>query len=345
MESVTISGKEIGQNQPCFIIAEIGSNHNRDINIAKKLIDAAAVAGVDAVKFQTFRPTDIVHPEIPADAYGHFKGKEKYWANVLEQLMIPEEWYPELWKYVQQKGLITISTPSSPYCVEFLMGLNVPAFKVASMDLPYFPLLEKIAKTKKPIILSTGMSYLSEMEEAIRFIRENGNNQMILTYCVSNYPAKPEQLYLKQIPLLEEIFHIPVGFSDHSLGINTSIAAVALGAKVIEKHITLDRKMNGPDHSFSLQPNELKSLVSGIREVELAVHANKASPPDINKRKEFRRSIVTKTKLYKGEIISLDKIQFTRPGDGIEPKDLNKILGKKVTRELPKNTVLKWEYL
>jgi N-acetylneuraminate synthase/N,N'-diacetyllegionaminate synthase len=344
MELINVSRKQIGINQPCFIIAEIGTNHNHDIDVAKQLIDVAAEAGVDAVKFQTFRPTDIVHPEIPANAYGHFKGNEKYWYKVLEKLVLPEEWYPELWDYSHRKGLIAISTASSPYCVDFLMNLNIPAFKVASMDLNYFPLLEKLAKTKKSIILSTGMSYLSEIDEAIRFINENGNNQVMLTYCVSNYPAKSNQLHLKQIPLLAQTFQVPVGFSDHSLGINTSIAAVAIGAKVIEKHFTLDRKMNGPDHSFSLQPDELKRLVSGIREVESALSSKYHVPHDLNNRHEFRRSIVTKTKINNGDKITLENIQFTRPGNGIEPKDLQKILGKTVTKDLAGNTVLKWEY-
>ncbi|MBG9588627.1 N-acetylneuraminate synthase family protein [Cytobacillus firmus] len=346
MEIVKIENKQIGINQPCFVIAEIGTNHNCSLDTAKELIDVAADSGVDAVKFQTYRPTDIVHPEIPANAYGHFReSNEKYWYEVLENYVLPEEWYPELWDYANKKGLIAISTASSPYCVDFLLELNIPAFKVASMDINYFPLLEKLAQTKKPIILSTGMSHISEIDEAIRFLRKKGCSQLIVTYCVSNYPAKPEQLNIKQIPILEQIFDLPAGFSDHSLGINTSIAAVVLGAKVIEKHITLNRNMKGPDHSFSLEPNELKKLVSGIREVELAIkQKNDIEFYDLGKRAEFRRSIVTKVKIKKGEVITNDKIQFTRPGNGIEPIELNKILGRKVNKDIPQNTVLRWEY-
>lgn len=347
MGVIDIANHQIGDNYPCFIIAEIGTNHNKNKEIAKELIDIAADAGANAVKFQTFRPTDIVHPEIPANAYGHFHTSEKkYWYEILENFVLPESWYQELWNYAHKKGIIAISTAVSPDGVDFLMDLNVPAFKVASMDLNYFPLLEKLAKTKKTIILSTGMSYISEIDEAVRYIKKNGNDQIIITYCVSNYPAKPDQLNLKQIPLLEQIFNTPVGFSDHSLGTNSSIAAVALGAKVIEKHITLDRKMEGPDHSFSLEPLELKNLVSGIREVELAIRSKVGiDPNEISKREEFRRSIVTKVKVNKGDIITMEKIQFTRPGNGIEPKDLEKILGCKVNKDLLPNTVLKWEYL
>ncbi|OLO35886.1 hypothetical protein BTR23_16190 [Alkalihalophilus pseudofirmus] len=346
MKVIKIGNKEICSNKPCFIIGEIGTNHNKNKEIAKQLIDVAADAGVDAVKFQTFRPTDIVHSEIPANIYGHYQGENHtYWAEILNDLVLPEEWYSELWDYAHKKGLIVLSTAVSSYCTEFLMTLNTPAFKVASMDLNYFPLLEKLAKTNKPIILSTGMGYLSEIDEAIRFIKENGNDQIIITHCVSNYPAKPEQLNLKQIPLLEMSFNVPVGFSDHSLGVNSSIAAVALGAKVIEKHITLNRKMNGPDHSFSLEPNEVKMLVNGIREVELAIGSNRViSLAETEKRETFRRSIVTKVEISKNETITKEKLQITRPGYGIPSKFINEVIGMKVTQNLPKNTVLEWKH-
>jgi len=346
-ESIRIADREVGAGSSCFVIAEIGANHDGKMEKAKKLILAAAVAGADAVKFQTFKATDIVNPTLPAnyDPQEPVPDKFNYFFEYIEQFELPFEWHDELIEFCRDQGLIFISTPCSVEAVHFLSS-RIQVFKVASMDLTNKELLEEVGKQAKPVILSTGIGDMGEIERAIMTLDENGTSDVVLLHCVSNYPSRPEELNLRNIPMLRDAFDCPVGFSDHSLGINSSLAAVALCACVIEKHITLNRKTPGPDHFFALEPDELKSLVSGIREVELAMGSSQriVTSEECQKRRTFRRSLLNNKPLKAGYIIRREDIAIIRPGDGISPFDFGKIVGMELKRDLDIYTPLRWDH-
>jgi len=344
MEKIKVGNRLIGEGEPCFIIAEAGSNHDGKLVQAKKLIDIAIDAGVDAIKFQTFSPLDIVHKNIRSNVYG-YKTEKKFWYQILEDLVLKREWYPELFEYAKKNGIVFISTPSSLECAKFLLSIGVPAFKIASMDLTYNSFLRGISKLGKPIILSTGMGSLTEIEEAINNISSTGLDDIILMHCVSNYPALPKELNLLNIKTLKLAFGLPVGFSDHSLGITSSIVAVTLGACVIEKHITISRKLKGPDHSFSLEPNELKKLVKEVRiaEESLGSYRRIISKNEKEKQYLYRRSIIAKKSIKKGEIIRQNSLIISRPGNGLQPKFLDIIINTRAKRDIKAYKVLQWE--
>jgi len=330
---VKINNRVVGEKgAPCVVIAEIGCNHNQDINLAKRLIDSAVECGVDAVKFQKFVTSKLVTIHQP-----------QY--NLLKNLELSDDAFLELFSYTTKKGIIFLATPYDEESVEFLSELPIPAYKVASGDITNLPLLNKIALKNLPVILSTGMSNLDEIKEAIDTIKEAGNNQIILMHCVSNYPTKIKDCNLKAINMLKEVFQLPVGFSDHSLGITMSIAAVALGACVIERHFTIDKNLPGPDHFISLTPDELKELVKGIREVEQGLGSGVKIPLECEQEvmKTARKSIVANKDIPQGTIITLDMIAVKRPGIGIPPKFINKVIGKKAKRDIPYDSIIGWE--
>ena len=344
MRKIKIGEREIGDHSPCFIVAEIGSNHNMDLGITKELIAVAAEAGVDVVKFQTYHWQDIVHPEIMAADYGY--PSDKLWYRIIEErLAMPREWYPEFFAEARSKGLIPFSTPHCVDCAEFLLELDVAVFKVASMELTNLPLLAAFARLGKPIILSVGMGNLAEIGRAIQVIKENGTEEIILTHCVSLYPPQPQEINLRNIVSLKQVTGLPVGFSDHSPGTATSVAAVALGACLIEKHITLDRQMEGPDHSFALEPDDLKRLVAEIREVEQALgsYERKISPAEAVKREVYRRSLIAARFIPAGKRIEKEDIIITRPGTGITPDDLDKVVGLTTVTEFQPYEPLTWK--
>jgi len=342
-----IGGKTIENYKRCFVIAEIGMNHDGNKQKARKLITAAAQAGVDAVKFQTFRATDIINPTLPADYDPQEKvpDKYRYFYQYIKEYELPYDWHDELIEYSKQKVVIFISTPCSLEAVKFLSP-RVPAFKVASMDLNNMPLLQEIGSQKKPVILSTGIGTLNEISRAIATLKKSGTSEIALMHCISNYPALPQDLNLRNIAMLREAFNLPVGFSDHSLGITSSIASVALGACIIEKHITLNRNTPGPDHYFALEPLELESLVKGIREVELALgkDTRRISPDEEQKKVTYRRSLLANKHLKAGHRISRDDIVVLRPGSGIDPFDIAKVEGSVLRVDVSAYTPLKWEY-
>ena len=335
MGKIKVDQKEINETSPCFIVVEIGSNHDMDFNVAKKLINVAAEAGVDAVKFQTYHWQDIVHPGIMASDYGY--PSDRPWYQVIqERLAMPREWYPELFAEARRWGLIPFSTHHCPDCTKFLLELDVPVFKIASMELTNLPFLATLARYNKPLILSVGMGNLTEIGHAVQVIKGNGLNEIILTHCVSLYPPQPQEINLRNIISLKKVTGLPVGFSDHSPGTATSVAAVALGACLIEKHVTLDKRMEGPEHFFALEPADLKRLVLEIREVEQALGAyeRKICQAEGAKREIYRKSLIAARFIPAGKRIEQKDIIVTRPGTGIAPEYLNTITGLTVAQDI-----------
>ena len=347
MEKIKIGDRFIGEGAPTFIIAEAGVNHNGDIELAKKLIDVASESGADAVKFQTFKAEKVVAKDTPKAEYQTKNtGTNESQYEMIKELELTEDDFYELYKYSKNKNIMFLSTPFDFESADYLNEL-MPLFKISSTDLNNLPFLEYIAKKKKPMILSTGMGTLGEVEEAINTIKEAGNDDIILLHCITNYPTSFESLNLNAIKTLKEAFKLPTGFSDHSLGIYAPISAVSLGAVVIEKHFTLDKNLPGPDHKASLSPEELKEMVSAIRLIEKALGngIKRPTPEEEKIKKVARRSLVANVNIPKGATIKKEMVAIKRPGIGIEPKYLNEIIGRRVKRDVKKDEVLKWDSL
>lgn len=334
---VTVGDRLIGEGESCLIIAEAGVNHNGSVEMAQKLIDAAKDAGANVVKFQTFKAEEVVTQGAEKAKYQKETtniGESQY--DMIKKLELTEHDFRELTEYATKKDIIFLSSPFDKESVDLLDEINVPAFKVASGEITNFPLLGCIAKKGKPVILSTGMATLEEIEEALEAIRKEGTEEIILLHCVTSYPARTEDMNLKAIETLRYAFKLPVGLSDHTLGITIPIAAVAIGACVIEKHFTLDRNLPGPDHKASLEPDELKEMVKAIRDVEKAFGDGIKRPTKDEEeiKKIARRSIVAKLDIPEGAIITGDMLDVKRPGTGIEPKYLNSVIGRKVKENI-----------
>ena len=341
---IKIENRYISEDYPTFIIAEAGVNHNGSLELAKRLVDVAKKAGVDAIKFQTFKTEKVVSKFAPKAEYQiKNTGNNESQYEMIKKLELTEEEFIELYKYTKEKGLIFLSTPFDFESADFLEDL-VPAYKISSTDLTNLPFLEYIAKKGKPIILSTGMATLGEIEEAVNTIKKY-NEDIILLHCITNYPADFEELNLRAIKTLKEAFKLPVGYSDHSLGIYAPIAAVTLGAVVIEKHFTINKNLPGPDHKASLNPEELKEMVKAIRLIEKALGDGIKRPTFSEEKikKVVRKSLVANVDIPKGSIIKREMVTIKRPGIGIEPKYLDKIIGKKAKRDIKKDEVIRWE--
>ena len=329
-----------------FIIAEAGVNHNGDIRLAYKLVDAAKEAGADAVKFQTFKAENVVSKITEKAEYQReTTNSEESQYEMIKKLELSFEDFVKIKDYCDKKGITFLSTPFDYESVDFLESL-VPLYKVGSGEITNLPFLEYIAKKGKAIILSTGMSTLGEVEEAVKtIINVNSSLPLVLLHCVSNYPAKYEDVNLKAMLTLKEAFELPVGYSDHTLGIEIAIAAVALGAKVIEKHFTLDRGLPGPDHKASLEPDELKKMVKAIRNVEKALGSGVKRPTqsELKVMKVARRSLVATRDIRAGEVVKESDILIKRPGTGILPKFKEIIIGMRLTRDVKKDNPFDWE--
>ena len=332
MRKIKIADRMIGNEEACFIIAEAGSNHNGSFEQAKKLIDIAQDAGVDAVKFQIFKAEEL--------------SADKKVQGVLKKFEFTREWGQELSEYAKRKNIIFLATPFDVEAVDLLDGIDVPAFKIASGDLTDLPLIKYIAEKGKPIILSVGLGSLEEIRDALEVIHSTENRDVALLHCVVNYPAKPEDVNLNIIKTLKQ-FHVPVGFSDHTMEISVPIAAVALGACIIEKHFTIDRKLEGPDHSYALDPKELKDMVEGIKTVENALGSEIKQVAESERKGlvSARRSIHASMDISKGTTITQDMIKIVRPCTGSEPKYLNKILNTKAKKNILKDDVIIWNDL
>lgn len=332
---------------PCFIIAEAGVNHNGDLNLAKKLIDIAADVGVDAVKFQTFKAEKLVLQDTDKAEYQMKNtGSEESQYQMLKKLELTESNFEELKDYAKKKNIIFLSTPFDDESADFLDNIGVPLFKIGSGELTNLPLLQRIAKKNKPVILSTGMATLGEIEEALYTLINEGLRDIILLHCITSYPAKAEEANLNIIKTLRSCFKLPVGLSDHTLGINVSLAARVLGACVIEKHFTLDKKLPGPDHRASLNPEELRALVVSIREIESALGDGIKKPTKEEEiiKKSVRKKLVACVEIPNGSIIVEGMVTLKRVGteEGIDPKYLPNILGKRTARKIKINSPIKW---
>lgn len=334
---------------PPLIIAEMSGNHNQSLDQALKLVDAAADAGAHAVKLQTYTADtmtlDLDEGEFfISDPSSLWYGQSLY--ELYKKAHTPWEWHKPIMQRAEEKGLICFSTPFDETAVDFLETLNVPCYKIASFECIDLPLIRKVAKTGKPMIISTGMATLDEISEAIEVARKEGCSDIVLLKCTSTYPAEPVDTNLKTLPHMKELFHCEVGLSDHTLGIGVAIAAVALGATVIEKHFTISREDGGVDSAFSIEPEELTALVKETNKVIKAIGNTYYGPTDkeINARLR-RRSLYIAEDMQAGEVFTKKNLRRIRPGLGLPPKYYDLLLGKKVNRAVPKGTPLSWELL
>ncbi len=343
-----IGNRIIGKDSPVFIIAEMSGNHNHDYARAVKIVDAAAEAGADAIKLQTYTP-DTMTIDSDEDWFkvktdNLWRGKTLYdlyrWAST------PWEWHSKLKKYAEKKGLIFFSTPFDETAVDFLEDLGVGLYKVASFELTDVALLKKIAKTRKPIIISRGLASREEIGLAVRTLKSGGAPSVAVLHCVSSYPATAEQMNLATIPDLAKRFKVIPGLSDHSLGTISSVSGVALGAKIIEKHLTLKRSEGGPDAEFSLEPAEFKELVGSIRQVEKAIgRPNYELTPREKQNIVFRRSLFVVEDIKKGQAFSAKNIRCIRPGYGLAPKHLARVIGQHSKSVIKRGTPLSWKHV
>ncbi len=344
---IDISEKKIGKDHPSFIIAEAGVNHNGKLELAKKLVDEAKKAGVDAVKFQTFKAEDLVTKEGKmADYQKKNLGEEKSQYEMIKERQLGYDEFKELKRYCDEKDVLFLSTPHTGDAADFLER-SVPAFKIGSGDLTNLPFLDKIAKKGKPIILSTGMGTLGEVEEAVEEIKKTGNEDLILLHCVTDYPASIENINLNAMLTLKDSFKTLVGYSDHTLGVTAPLAAVSLGATVIEKHFTLDKNMKGPDHKASLEPEELKDMVKKIRDLESALGDGIKRPTENEEeiKRVARKSIVANKRISKDSVLERDMLHIKRPESGIKPKHLEKLIGREVKRDIEKDESIRWDMI
>ena len=333
-----------------YIIAELGANHNGDMDIAKKLIDAAKECGSDCVKFQSWTPASLIAEEEYIRNTKYNDSPKKHFGSLREMVeayYLKEDQHFILKKYCDKISIDFSSSPFSFDEIDLLIKLDVPFIKIASMDINNISLLEYAAQTMKPIVLSTGMSELSEIEIAVKAIEKQNNSKIILLHCIAIYPPKFEDINLNNIPMLKQTFGYPVGFSDHSFGIHIPLAAITLGACIIEKHFTIDKNMPGWDHEISADPTELKQIVQFGKEitVSLGEHKRIVSADELSKRAKFRRSIVVSRNMKKGDVITKEDLLFKRPGTGIPPDESKFVIGRKLNCNITSDSLLKWEYL
>lgn len=347
MDSISIGMRKVGKDAPCFIIAEAGSNHDRKLDQAYQLIDIAAEAGADAVKFQTYSAESIYSKKTPMPEYIENnklnKKNETLW-DVIKRIEMPRDWLPKLMDYCSKKNIVFLSTPFDLSAVDQLEEIGIQAFKIASFEITHLPLLEAVAKTGKPIILSTGMADLSDVETALETIYKQGNKKVSLLHCAINYPPKYEDLNLRAMKTLSQAFQVPVGFSDHTMDIVSDIAAAALGACIIEKHFTISRTLPGPDHPFALEPDELKRMVQAIRDTEKSLGSPIKRHTDAEEElyKIGRRSLVAACKIPKGTVISRQMIEVKRPGYGIPTKLMDAVIGRSSKVDIDEDDILTW---
>jgi N-acetylneuraminate synthase len=344
---IEIDGRRVGPGCPTYIVAEMSANHNQDFEQAVSIVEAAKAAGADAVKLQTYTPDTLT---IDCDNE-NFRIKGTLWGGrtlyeLYGQAYTPWEWQPKLKETANELGLALFSTPFDETAVDFLEEMGVPAYKVASFENVDLPLLRRIAGTGKPMIMSTGMATLAEIDEAVRTVREAGGSQLALLKCTSAYPALPEEMNLRTIPHLAEAFGVPAGLSDHTLGIAVPVAAVALGACLIEKHFTLSRAVPGPDSAFSLEPHEFKAMVEAVRTAESAlgsVHYGVGGGEAGSR--VFRRSLFVVRDVKAGEVFTAENVRSIRPGYGLHSRYLGVVLGRRASCDIKRGTPLNWSLI
>ncbi len=348
MKDVKIGNRLIGEGHPVFIVAELSANHLQNYDTAVKIVKAAKEAGADAIKLQTYTPDTIT---LDCDNE-YFKLKQgtiwdgKTFYELYQEAYTPWDWQPKLQELANELGLIFFSSPFDQSAVDFLEKLNVPAFKIASFEITDIPLIEYVASKSKPVIISTGIATEEDIQEAIKACERVGNKDIILLKCSSSYPSPLEDINLRNITYLSDSFDKLVGLSDHTLGISIPIASVALGACLIEKHLTLDRNQGGPDSAFSLEPTEFEEMVKSIREVEKSLGKEEYTvTTKMERNKELSRSLFISQDVEKAEILTEENVKSVRPGYGLHPKELKNVLGKKAKEMIKKGTPLQWDLI
>ncbi|MBF0492103.1 MAG: pseudaminic acid synthase [Deltaproteobacteria bacterium] len=346
---IQIGKYSIGENEDPFVIAEMSGNHNGSLARALQIVEAAAQAGAQALKLQTYT-ADTMTLNLSENEFV-IQDKNSLWKNrtlydLYHEAHTPWEWHEPLFKRCAELGMIGFSTPFDETAVDFLEKLNVPCYKIASFENIHLPLIKKVAATKKPLIISTGLATLEEISEAVDAARSAGCRDLILLKCTSSYPAPPEESNLLAIDLLKQRFQCEVGLSDHTMGIGVSLASIALGARVIERHFTLSRSDGGVDSAFSLEPQELKMLREESKKIVPALGKTKLGPSEQEKKSlQFRRSLYISENMKAGEILTPKNLRAIRPGLGLAPKYYEELLGKKVKQDLKKGMAMKWEWV
>src|SRR5580700_7035038 len=334
-----IGGRPIGPGHPCYVIAEAGSNHNRDLDTAFRLIDAAVEAGADAVKFQTYTAEGLYSRRTPDISYlkdqGLVGARESVW-DLIKRVEIPWEWHADLAAHATEAGIQFFSTPFQEEAVDLLEGIGVPAFKIASYEINHLPLIDRAARTGKPLLISTGMASLGDIERALDTAVAAGARDLLVMHCAVNYPPRFEDLNLRAIPTLQAAFRIPIGWSDHTPGHTADVVAVALGACAVEKHFTLSRDQTGPDHPFALEPGELRGMVTAIREAEDALGSSvkRVTDAEADLFRLGRRSLVAARDVPAGGVLARDDLAVKRPGFGIPVDALEQVVGRHVAHDV-----------
>jgi N-acetylneuraminate synthase len=346
MSTVVIGGRRIGPGEPCFIVAELSGNHHQSLDKAIALVRAAKVAGADAVKLQTYTPDTItIKCENPHFTIGRgtlWEGQTLY--DLYGQAYTPWEWHAALKALAESLGMQCFSSPFDDTAVDFLQGLHVPAYKIASFELVDLPLVRRVARTGKPVIMSTGMASIAEIDEAVRTARAAGARELVLLACSSAYPSPPEAINLRRIPDLAERFGVVAGLSDHTLGTAVPIASVAMGASVIEKHFCLSRAEPGPDSAFSLEPSEFLAMVEAVRTAERALGRPEYGVSASEQASQvFRRSLFVVKDVKAGERFTAESVRSIRPGNGLHTRHLEEVLGREATRDIARGTPLSWD--
>ncbi len=348
-ENITIAGRRIGRAYPPFIIAEMSGNHNQSLQRALEIVEAAARSGAQGLKIQTYTADtmtlDLSEREFfIADPDSPWKGTSLY--ELYQKAHTPWEWHEPIFDRARELGMIPFSTPFDESSVEFLEELNVPCYKIASFENTDLPLIRRVAATGKPIIISTGMASIAELDETVRAAQDAGCNELILLKCTSTYPATAENTHIRTIPHMRELFNCEVGLSDHTLGVAVSLASIALGATVIEKHFTLDRADGGVDSTFSMEPDEMSSLVQESERAWQALGRIRYGATEAEKKSmAFRRSIYIVENVKAGDVLTSENLRCIRPGLGLPPKYYEMLLGRKINQDVKKGTPMKWELI
>jgi len=345
VRELRIGDRRVGGEAPCFVIAEAGANHNRDLSMARELIDVAVDAGADAVKFQTYSAETLYSKKTPRFSYLEGVSAKDTW-DLIKEIELPREWQGELAAYAAKRGIFFLSTPFDHRAVEELAALCVPAYKIASFEIVDLALISHAAGKGRPMVLSTGLASYEDIADAVEACASAGNRDIVLLQCASLYPAPAARMNLRAMATMRRAFAVPTGLSDHSLGIHVAAAAVALGAKVVEKHFTLDRSLPGPDHPFAVEPGELKEMVRHIREVEAALGDGLKlgpAPEEQEMHQKARRSLVASRAIPRGAVIDRSMIAIKRPGYGIRPKLIDLLVGRVAKVDIEEDTVLTWD--
>lgn len=343
-DGFNVGKKKVGHKEPCYVIAEIGSNHNQDFNLACEHIEAAAESGADAVKFQTFKASN--HYSTKSPGFSYLDKQDTH--NLIKSLELNRSWQKDLMSKARECGVQFFSSPCDSDAINSLVEIDTPIYKVASFDLPDLELIAEMASHNKPVILSTGMATWQDIQSAVDAAASVGNSDIALLQCTSLYPAPVDLSNLRAMKSMREAFGLPVGYSDHTEGEHISLAAISMGACILEKHFTLDRTLPGPDHSFAMEPKEWKEMINKIRDIEVGMGdglKNGPRPEEFEMAEKGRRSVHASVAIKEGEIITREMLSIKRPGLGVSPHFINQIIGRKAKVDIDEDSWIIWDYL